>query len=259
MIRRTLLLKQRMECVLKFVIAAFALCFGTVCAAAGLQVSPTMLEFKSGDTARSVWLSNTSDTVLHAQVRILSWSQHEGSEQLEPSRSLVASPPLLEVAPGERQLVRIVRLDAGEQPVELAFRLLIDELPQGTEHPVAQGLNFLLQYSLPVFVMPGASTAPNSLSPQLSTALVRGGAASAEISVHNTGTHRARLSDLVWEDAQGERTSLRTGLLGYVLAGQQMTFPFKLPSSSLLGKGTLKAIVNDDRGEQELLALDGAN
>jgi fimbrial chaperone protein len=259
MSRLTSLLKHQLGRFLKFVTAAFMLCLGTVCAAAGLQVSPTTLELPAGETSSSVWLSNTSDTVLHAQVRIMGWEQRDGHEELAPSRALTASPPLVEVAPGERQLVRIVRLDKNVQPTERAFRLLIDELPHGPDQPVAQGLNFLLQYSLPVFLIPEASSADIQETPQLSAKLLSADEDFLQMSVQNSGMHRVRLRDLVWEDAQGTRTVVRVGLVGYVLAGQQMNFTIKFPSPLVLGTGMLKAIVNDDRGEKELLALDGGH
>src|SRR5690606_4984286 len=120
---------------------------------ASLQVAPILVELEDGENAEALWLSNSGEKPIRAQVRVLAWSQAGSEDQLDPSRDLLASPPILEIAPGERQLVRIVRPDSGPVPAEQAFRLLVDELPD-PEQEVSSGLQFLLQYSVPVFVLP---------------------------------------------------------------------------------------------------------
>lgn len=230
---------------------ALLLLWSTASRAAGLQVSPILIEFAPGETAQSLWLANTSDSVMHAQVRVLHWTQQEGQDQLEPSRALVASPPLVEIAPGQRQMVRLVRLDTSVQTTEQAFRLLIDELPRDPDQPATQGLSFLLQYSLPVFVTPQGVDAQETLSAEL----LSDADASVVLSVHNTGTRRARLSNLLLEAEGGERTVLAQGLLGYVLAGQQMAWPLNLPVQTPLEAGNIKARINDDDDERTLLAV----
>ena len=236
-------------------VLAIALLWSTASRAAGLQVSPIMLEFSPGETAQSLWLANTSDRVLQAQVRVLHWTQVEGRDQLEASRALVASPPMVEIAPGQRQMVRVVRLDTSTQAVEQAFRLLIDELPSAPDEEAAQGLSFLLQYSVPVFVAPLGSDPQAPPAPQLSATLRDGTGDGVALSVHNSGNQRARLSNLVLEEASGERSMLDAGLLGYVLAGQQMAWPLSLPAEPLHTTGQLKARINDDTEEHTLLAV----
>ncbi|HHX81952.1 MAG TPA: molecular chaperone, partial [Pseudomonadaceae bacterium] len=172
---------------------------------------------------------------------------------------LVASPPMVEIAPGERQMVRVVRLDTSAQAVEQAFRVLIDELPQAPDEEATQGLSFLLQYSVPVFVAPVGSDPQAPPAPQLSATLLDGTPDGAPggvaLSVHNSGIQRARLSNLVLEESSGERSMLDAGLVGYVLAGQQMAWPLALPTQPLLTTGQLKARINNDIEEHTLLAV----
>lgn len=104
----------------------------SVAMASGLQVSPISLSLQAKENASGLTLSNTGDNVVHAQVRVYHWSQDEKGDQLTASRGLLASPPMLELQPGEQQLIRVIRASAppsGAGAVEDAYRLSIDEIP----------------------------------------------------------------------------------------------------------------------------------
>lgn len=80
--------------------------------AAGLQVTPTSLTLQAKQSADGLWLSNTGSKPLQAQVRVYRWTQENDEERFEATRALAISPPMLELAPGARQLVRVIRLGA---------------------------------------------------------------------------------------------------------------------------------------------------
>ena len=88
-------------------------------AASGLQVSPVTLSLQARQNAEGLWLSNTGDRVVHAQVRVYHWTQEGGEEQLTPSRGLLVSPPMLEIAPGtEMKIARGAVLRVVVPPTE---------------------------------------------------------------------------------------------------------------------------------------------
>src|SRR5690348_17457070 len=74
--------------------AALLIACGPACAS-GLQVAPVGLEFAPGGTAQGVWLTNTGNDLLRAQVRVFHWTQADGQDVLTPAQGLVASPPML--------------------------------------------------------------------------------------------------------------------------------------------------------------------
>src|SRR5512146_2569858 len=115
--------------VLRGLAAALLIACGSA-GASGLQVAPVGLEFAPGSTAQGVWLTNTGNDLLRAQVRVYHWTQSDGKDVLTPAQGLVASPPMLNLQPGAQQLVRVIRTGAPAGPNEDAYRLLIDELPQ---------------------------------------------------------------------------------------------------------------------------------
>ncbi|HEY0198242.1 MAG TPA: molecular chaperone [Rhodanobacter sp.] len=221
--------------------------------ASGLQVAPTTLSLKASQNADGLWLSNTGDSVVHAQVRVYHWTQDSQGDQLVPSPGLVVSPPMLQLAIGDRQLIRVIRVGAppnGSGAVEDAYRLAIDELPIDAQGK--KGLQFVLHYSLPIFIEPaGAVIAP----PQLQWSLQRNGE-HVLLQVSNHGDGHAQLAGLSYIDAAGHRTDLTPGLLGYVLPGATMRWMLKPPAAVFVGGGTLEAMINGEKATQNLSLAD---
>jgi fimbrial chaperone protein len=225
-------------------------------AASGLQVAPVTLSLLPAQNADGLWLSNTGDSVIHAQVRVYHWSQDGSGDQLTPSQGLVISPPMLQLAVGEPQLVRVIRLGAppnGAGAVEDAFRVVIDELP--VDMHGKKGLQFVLHYSLPVFVEPAGSAGSAAAPPLLRWSLQRDGD-HAVLEVGNAGGSHAQLAGLSFIDSAGRRSEITPGLLGYVLPGATMHWVLKPPVAVFASGGTLEASINGAKATQTLSLAD---
>jgi len=227
-----------------------------IAAASGLQVSPVTLTLAPSQNADGLWLSNTGDNVVHAQVRVYRWTQENGEEKLTPSRNILVSPPMLELAATDRQLIRIIRTGAppsGAGAVEEAYRVIIDELPVEGQEP-KKGLKFVLRYSVPIFVEP-AGAAP--AAPQLTWSLSRNGD-HAVLDVANGGGTHAQLAALNFVDAAGRRTVVHDGLLGYVLPGAQMRWTLKPPVAAFAAGGSMETMINGNTTQQSLPPIERA-
>ncbi|MCB8876871.1 molecular chaperone [Acidisoma silvae] len=220
-----------------------------------MQVSPVTLNLQPRQMADGIWLSNVADQSLYAQVRVYHWVQQNGQQQLIPSQGLIISPPLLQIAPGDRQLVRVIRLSgppAGPGAVEDAYRLAIDELPvasDGKNH----GLRFVLHYSIPIFLEPAGIAAP---APRLHWDLVRHNN-QVLLQVSNDGTGHAQLSAVHFVSG-GHAGTVTDGLLGYVLPGAMMQFALRQAPSSFVGRVTFTAVVNGSSMAQDVSLADSA-
>lgn len=223
--------------------------------ASGLQVAPVSLSLQAAQHADGLWLSNTGADPIHAQVRVYRWTQANGQDQLTPSQELVVSPPMLGVRPGERQLVRVIRIGAppsGAGAAEAAYRLAIDELP--LQNTGKKGLQFVLHYSVPVFVEPAGAAA---VAPDLHWTLQHEDGR-AVLVVSNTGSGHAQLSDVGYVGRAGQRIAIAGGLLGYVLPGATMRWPLRQPATAFAGNGTLEATINGAKATHALSLADRA-
>ena len=217
--------------------------------ASGLQVTPTTLSLKTVQNADGLWLSNTGDGVIHAQVRVYHWAQDGAGDKLTPSRGLVISPPMLEIAAGAQQMIRVIRVGAppsGGDAIEDAYRLGVDELP--IDAPGGPGLHFVVHYSVPIFVEP---LGVKETSPLLQWKLVHDGQHVA-LEVSNQGNGHAQLANLDFVDAGGQRTQIDPGLLGYVLPRSTMRWALKPPATVFAGGGALEVMVNGQKTTQNL-------
>lgn len=222
--------------------------FAVAAHGASLQVSPTSVVVPASQNAGGLTLENTGGTPLHGQVRLFRWQQSDGVDRLEPTRDLVVSPPMLRLAPGQRQLVRVIRLGAPPAGEETAYRLIVDELPDATVPDDARhGLRLVLQYVIPVFLMPADGPPP---VPILQLRRTRADGRPA-LELRNTGRQHAQIADLQYVDADGRRHAIAPGLSGYVLPGQVHRWP--LPAAALPpASGTFQARINAEPVAQTL-------
>ncbi|MEP6899774.1 MAG: molecular chaperone [Rhodanobacter sp.] len=235
--------------------AGLLLAAGTVLAS-GLQVAPVSLNLSAARNADGLWLSNTGDTVVHTQVRVYHWTQDGGEEQLTPSRGLVISPPMMQLALNDRQLIRVIRVGAppsGTDAVEDAYRVVIDELPVDTQGK--KGLQFVLHYSVPVFVEPVGDAV---IAPILHWSLQREGD-HAVLQISNTGNGHAQLASMFFVDGAGHRTEVAGSLMGYVLPGATMHWTLKQATSVFAAGGTFEAMINGAPATQKLSLADRAH
>ena len=222
--------------------ALIGLLFSGYAAASGLQVTPVTLTLQQTQRAEGIWLSNSGDTAINAQVRVYRWSQSGYRDQLAASQGLVISPPMLTIPPGGKQLIRVIRTGSPTK-VEDAYRLSINELPQAIAKK--SNLQFVLHYSVPVFIQPpGVTNTYAKLQWQLQRSDGR-----AWLEVKNQGDGHAQLSEVNLITTAGSRKNITPGLLGYVLPGSTMRWP--LPASVSLGE-KLEVMVNGEKTVQTL-------
>ena len=225
--------------------------------AATLQVAPVSVSILPMQTAQSLWLSNTGNDTIHAQVRVFRWLQKGGQNLYEGTTDLLISPPFLMLEPGQRRLVRVMRagsvgvsagnagtkpadrtpLDTVEAQREKSYRLIVDELPVSG---YSENVNFVMQYSIPVF-LPAENNPPRK--PTLHWKLQNEPGSQALV-VTNMGTIRGQLADVKLISATGKAFELQRGLLGYVLPGATMHWriPFAMPGAA--AQYTIEALLN---------------
>jgi fimbrial chaperone protein len=190
---------------------------------AALQVSPVIVNILPSQPATTLTLGNSGDLPIHGQLRLYAWTQRDGDNVLTPTEALIASPPIVRIEPGERQIVRLVHVGRKPTHKEQSYRLLVDELPAADTAP-GEGVSIRLRYSLPVFVQSSNARAP---SLHFDVRMAQG-----ELEVRNDGERHAQVGATRVVDAAGRSVQLTRGLLGYVLAGQTRRFAVRWPAGA---------------------------
>lgn len=188
--------------------------------AGGFTVSPIRLEMQAGARAISLQLGNGADRTKTVQIEAMRWTQVDGQDRYEAAPELVINPPLFRVAPGARQVVRAgFRGGAPDGAVERAYRLYLQELPDGDEPPTSQ-LRLLLRIGVPLFIAPRA---PVKAEPRWT--LARGADGELSVELRNDGGRRVRVDALEIAGAGLGGESRVLGGLSYVLPGQVRRWP----------------------------------
>lgn len=202
-------------------------------AANSLMIWPIDPSINPDEKASELWLENRGAATTLMQVRVFSWQQVGGREQYATQQSVVASPPLVRIEPGQKQLVRLIKQTAPGAGQELAYRVVLDEIPTPrTPGENQAGLNFQMRYSVPLFVY-GEGLTRDTAKADLSWRQVSQEGKSW-LQLTNRGSGHARLSNVTL----GGR-KLGDGLFGYVLAHSENRWPLRSA-----GGGELKAETN---------------
>lgn len=213
------------------------LAVATATQAASLQVAPTSLQLEPRQNAEALWITNNGTAPVDVQARVFRWTQQEGRDALEPTTDLVVSPPMQSLAAGQQQLIRVVRRVPEPPATQAAYRVIVDEVP-GLD-PGREGMQFVLRYSLPVFLQPEQARGEGH---QLQASVIPQDDGRMLLEVRNLGDRYAQLADLAL--GSPERPQIfQPGLVGYVLAGQTMRWPLDMPAARLAG-ATLSAKIN---------------
>jgi fimbrial chaperone protein len=204
------------------VAAAAACIFVNAASAAQLRVEPVLLELNAPTAAGVLTLRNDDDTAVAVQTRVYLWSQASGRESLEATADVVASPPIVRLAPHADYTVRIVR--TSKQPVrgEESYRVIVDQLPDARRR-VANTVAILIRQSIPVFFR-AAQVSKASVSWSLAYERDR-----IVIKASNAGDERLRVAALGLRDAAGSTIGFGNGLVGYVLGRSTMDFVITRP------------------------------
>lgn len=254
---------------------------GGVRAATPLMIWPVDPVIPAGQSAAALWVENRGLQPVSLQVRVMGWSQSDGVESFTAQRAVMASPPISMIPPGKRQMVRLVAVQAAPSERELAYRVLIDELPapDGASAPepagnqTGMGIRLSVRYAIPLFQY-GSGAHPHKprqpmalaergkpLLPALSWQTARQGQRHRLV-VRNEGRGHARITAVRWASAQpapanapgdgvaassAQEVTINEGLMGYVLPDSQMHWELEQPPPA---NPVLRATIN---GEETLV------
>ncbi len=194
--------------------------------ASTFNISPIRAELTAGHRTEALTITNAEGNPVVVQIRVVRWLQNNGAEQLEDTRELLATPPVLQIPANGQQIIRVALRREPDPAQELTYRVILEEVPQATPSDFT-GLRVALRLSIPVFVAPAHGKANADLAWQ-SRWLPNG---QLELAAINSGSGHLQITDF---EAlfPGSLMPLRGVTSKYVLPGSRMSWTLTPPADA---------------------------
>jgi fimbrial chaperone protein len=221
---------------------------GTDAQAGSFSVSPVRIFMNARERATGVTIINEGDTDLVMQAELFEWKQKpDGTDQLLPTQDLVLAPPILKLAKGARQTVRLANLRPPVPGEQLTYRLIVREVPEALA-PGQKGakVQVALAFSLPVFITPpGAKRELTCEASRISPTAIRA-------TCENHGHAYAQAASMTLATPSGN-TLLSSDIKGgYILPSVTRSFELSAAEGSRIPGGPLKLQVTQDDGSKQV-------
>ena len=209
--------------------------------AGALRISPIRLDLDENQRATTLTLANQSAESENLQIRAFQWVQDDhGKDSLKETNDIILSPAVISIPGNGTFNVRVVRTAVEPVKTELAYRVIIDELPKPVdERKNATGVNMLLRSSLPLFI-------GNSDVMGKQEALVSDENGVCTVKVINTGSRHILLEKLsITSQNNGESYPVMVNPVnGYVLPGKSKTYSVDRAKSCSKNTWLIKTKIN---------------
>jgi len=235
--------------------ALTALAAATPAAAGSFSISPIRIELGSRIRTEALTVRNQTADSAVVQAQVYAWSQSDGQDVLTESRDVLVTPPVFTLAGNGDQIVRVAIRRPVDAKRELTYRLILQEV-QPNAPRTSTGLQVALRLSLPIFVAPQASAAPQL---QWNAAWQTDG--SLQVTARNNGDAHLQVIDFE-VSAKDSQASMKSSVVKYVLPGAAMSWRLPPPADAqalnALKQGPLQLRGESDEGEISAdLAADG--
>jgi len=225
---------------------AFLVCLAVAAPAAAstFNISPIRVQLSAAHRTGVLTLTNAEDQPVVIQVRLVAWSQQNGEEQLDETREMLVTPPVLQIPANSEQIVRVALRRDPDPARELSYRVIFEEVPQAAPDNVV-GLRVALRLSVPIFVAPAHGDSSADLAWEAHW-LSEG---KLEVAASNHGTGHLQVSGFDVQ-MEGVKDPLRAITAKYVLPGSRMTWTLTPDASTdAVRQGSLVIHGHSDQGE----------
>ena len=215
----------------------------TLAQAGAFSISPIRVELSRASRSMVLTITNGGDKSTVVQTQIASWSQAENEDRLEPTKDVIASPPIFTLAPGATQLVRIYLRGEPGAVRETTYRIVLSEVLPAQEAGMS-GARFALKLSVPIFVQ-----SLKEGKPRIEWSAKRASQGRLELSITNTGDRHIQVQRIALGDAADP--DIRFAGLLYVLPGERRSVMLSPEKGRAIGTGRMRLTAETDFGALE--------
>jgi fimbrial chaperone protein len=128
--------------------------------ASSIEISPVRADLSAKARVAVLTVRNTGEDETVMQVSLIRWPASDSPDRFELTNDLLVTPTTFRLAGGTQQMVRIGLRGAVPLQTEIAYRLIIEEVP-GLQAQDTTGMRLIVRHDLPVFVKPAAAPLNN--------------------------------------------------------------------------------------------------
>ena len=229
-------------------LASFFILAAPAAALAGVfSVTPVRIYMTPKDRAVAVTITNEGDSEVVLQADLNAWRQMpDGTDEQVPTDDLVLSPPIIKLAAGARQVVRLALLKPADASRQLIYRMIMREVPEAVapkdrtiEVPIALAL------SLPVFITPPPAKR------EMDCTAERSKPQALNVSCGNQGSAYAQVREISL--VRGEQTLARFEGGTYILPGARKTM--SVNGQQAIAPGAAQLNVRFDDGQSQAFSI----
>jgi fimbrial chaperone protein len=225
-------------------LALFATLWAGSAFAAGIRISPILVELTQSQTNAIVSLRNDSDSSVRYQISAVNWTQDDaGQMKLAPTKDLIVFPQLVTLKAGEERNLRVGVTGDKFGTLEKSYRVFVEEMPPPGKVGDKPAVQVLTRLSIPVFLEPAHLVGAARIEGP------RFEAGKLVFRLRNMGNIRVRPSEILVE-AKGADKKLDAQKRWdgwYVLAAGDRIYEWTLPKD---GCGQVRSIQIEARFEQ---------
>lgn len=220
--------------------------------AGSFSVVPVRIYMSPSDRAVAVTITNEGDSEIALQADLYTWSQKpDGSDDLVLTEDLLVSPPILRLAPGARQVVRLARLAPADPARQLTYRMIVREVPEITmpraSKDILVQLPVSLAMSMPVFITPPVAQR------DVQCQVTRMDTQNFNALCQNTGTAYAQVRGVVLMRGQEELAKFEGGT--YILPGARRSLSIRAEKPVPAGPAVTRVFFDDGKSTDLPLQL----
>jgi fimbrial chaperone protein len=198
--------------------------------AGSFSVTPLRIELSRSETTRIINLQNIEAKPITVQLQVMAWSQKDGVDQFAPTRDVIVTPQVFHLKANGLQIIRAGLLRKPDANDELAYRLIIEEIPAPPPADF-KGAQLALKVTLPVFIAPEKTPNPKI---EFQTAVESDG--KLKVRIVNRGQAHAQIQKMtVYAKDKSEKSLASYEKSIYVLPGQERHLLLKTDARDLAG------------------------
>lgn len=228
-----------------WLVLSCSLVSGGLAQAGTFSVTPVRIFLQPTDRATAITFTNDGATEIVLQADLYEWLQKpDGDDDLKLAEDIIISPPIIKLAPGAKQVVRLARLSMAPTEAQQTYRLIVREIPEIAAAKQGISVQVALALSMPVFIT------PKDAKPVVTCSAVTASASQVMFTCKNTGKAHAQVRHARVLREGKELAQLDNG--GYYLPGTQRALI--LPRSQVTA-GALTLELDLDDGSTPVYAL----